>query len=196
MESVSNQEALYRTMHNTAKSYRENNWAIILLKHWIRFLPAFPASVLDVGCGNGKASRLLSDMWYDVTGVDIVNGRYNRDGYKFITHDLLSGSMPFKEKEFDVAIAFDFLEHIETDKVIDVVRDIFRVSKKVIVSIPLIHETEGQPLLSVLHRTVKPAEWWIEILDNASYKLKNKYMTIFPDSRNGTNKLIFCGETI
>lgn len=192
---VSQQEALYRTMHNTIKSYRNNNWAVILLKHWLRFLPPVPASILDVGCGNGKACKLLSDMWYDVTGVDIVGGPYNRDGYNFVTHDLLTGSMPFKEKEFDVVISFDFLEHIETGNVRDVIQDIFRVSKKIIISVPLIHETKGKPLLRVLHRTVKPAEWWIEILDNASCKLKSKYITVFPDSRTGTNKLMFCGES-
>lgn len=192
---VSNQEALYRTMHNTIKSYRENNWAILLLKHWFHLLPPTPASILDVGCGNGKASRLLTDMWYDVTGVDIVGGPYDRDGYNFVQHDLLLGSMPFKEKEFDLAIAFDFLEHIETDNVRDVVHDLFRVSKKVIISVPLIHETKGKPLLDRLHRTVKPAEWWIEILNNESCELENRYMTVFADSRTGTNKLIFCGKS-
>jgi SAM-dependent methyltransferase len=192
----SKKEALYRTMHNTMPSYRDNNWGILLLKYWASFIPARPTDILEIGCGNGKTCRFLTDMGHDVTGVDIVSGPYDREGYNFVMHDVTKSQLPFGDKEFDLAVSFDVLEHLEPEFVSDVLWDIFRVAKKVVIVVPLLHETEGKPLLGKLHRTVKPAEWWIEKLNNLSFKLANKYITISPDSRNGTNRLIFCGESV
>jgi len=155
--------------------------------------------MLDVGCGNGKLCKFLTDMGHEVTGVDIVGGPYDREGYEFVTHDLSTGYMPFKDKQFDLAVSFDVMEHIAPDDVGKVLGDIFRVAKKVVVCVPLMHPTEGKPLLGKLHRTVRPAEWWLERLNHLSSKVKNKYITITPDLRDGmnsTNKLIFYGESV
>lgn len=198
MEMPSKSEALYRTMHNMNKNMRNNNWGLLMMRYWLAHLPVKPSDILVVGCGNGKTCKYLVDVGHTVTGLDIVPGPYNRDGYEFVLHDLESGSMPFADKQFDVVMCFDVMEHLEPDKVQEILGDIFRVAKKVIFGIPLLHPTEGKPLLKQLHKTVRPAHWWIERLDNRSLKLANKYMTLVPDSRDGmfgTNKLIFIGES-
>jgi len=78
VEMPSKQEGLYRTMHNATIGYRKNNWGLITLARWLLYLTKAPASILEVGCGNGKLCKLLVDIGYDVTGLDIVSWVYDR----------------------------------------------------------------------------------------------------------------------
>ena len=187
---VDKQEALYRTMHNTFPSYQEKNWGILTLKHWFGFLPDRPASILEVGCGNGKLCRLLTDMHYDTTGVDLVTGSYNRDGYNFVQHDLMKDSMPFESKEFDMAVSFDVLEHLPESCIDGVLQDIFRVARKVAIVVPCLHDTTRNKLLAALHLTVKSPEWWLARLNKYSGN-STKRAVVFTDPENNLNRMFF-----
>lgn len=155
-------EALYRTMHTTHVGYRNFNHGLYRLNQWSHVLSGvpFPASILEVGCGNGRLCRLLSFWGYDVTGLDLVRGDYDRSIYDFVEHDVCSGHLPFEDKMFDYCVSFDVLEHIPEKWINEVIWDLFRMARTVIIGISC--KEKGQ---ASLHPTVHPPEWWSEKLN-------------------------------
>lgn len=89
-----------------------------------------PASVLEVGPGEG-----------------IVTANLRQDGIKVVTCDIAEDlhpdvvgsvtSLPFKDQEFDLALAAEILEHIEFKDVPLALRELARVaSRHVVISLP------------------------------------------------------------
>lgn len=163
MKFPTKNEALYQTMHHTLAGYRYNNQGIIRLPFWILSLKAKPASILEVGCGNGKLCKFLVDMGYDVTGLDIVPGSYDRDGYAFVQHDIQLGYLPFTDKEFDCCLSFDVLEHLDRKWVEHHIWDMLRVSDQIIGTAACFERTP-------LHITVEEPEWWQKLISRISGK--------------------------
>ena len=86
------------------------------LEEIVRLVPA-PARVLDVGCGIGSDGLLLLEAGYEVAFADFDNPstRYLRHrlelrGRTAEVHDVDAGPLP---EGFDLAYAFDVLEHVD-----------------------------------------------------------------------------------
>lgn len=176
MKMPSRTEAIYQTMHNALPAYRNYNQGISRLPFWILSLKHKPASILDVGCGNGKLCKLLVDMGYDVTGLDIVHGPYERE-YPFIIHDITLGFLPFTDKEFDCCLSFDVLEHLPRKWVEQHIWDMLRVSDQIIGTAACFERKH-------LHLTVKEPEWWQEIISRHS--LKEMHYHVFDEPKGKT----------
>ena len=161
MKFPSKQEALYQTMHNANPLYRNHNQGISRLRQWLYQLKDPPASILEIGCGNGKLCELLDMMGYDVVGMDIVPGPYDRKGYNFVLHDITLGRLPFKDDEFDYCISFDVLEHLPKKWISETVWDMARVSTEGIIGTAACFERCG------LHLTVEEPKWWMEQLSQS-----------------------------
>ena len=177
-------EGLYRTAHNCHVGYRYNNWGLSTLRLWVDRIVK-PASVLEIGCGNGKLCKLLVDMGYDVTGLDIVPGPYDRSGYNFVRHDITLGYLPFEDNTFDYCMSFDVLEHLPPKWIDHHIWDMYRVAPTVIASVGCF---EAQPF----HETVKPPEWWMEKF-NRLCDGSHKEFHISTDMKN-RQRLLFCGQ--
>lgn len=73
--------------------------------------------ILDLGCGKNKYPNAI--------GVDIIKG----EGVD-VVHDLTKFPYPFKDLEFDLVIASNILEHIETDKsFFSLIKEVHRILK-------------------------------------------------------------------
>lgn len=79
--------------------------------------------ILDIGCGYGYGSFMLSTVAKKVVGIDISEERihYAKNTYKalnleFLCVDALQYSKKFKEEPFDSVIAMEFIEHINNTK--------------------------------------------------------------------------------
>jgi SAM-dependent methyltransferase len=86
--------------------------------------------VIDVGFGNGRISRAVSEHFgVDVHGADIEN---------LLTEDIpfyriVDGVLPVASREYDVAMLNDILHHVAPARQIDVVREALRVAGKVLI---------------------------------------------------------------
>lgn len=185
VELVKKQEALYRTMHNSMPGYRNHNWGINTFREWKRFLNAPPASVLEIGCGNGKLCKHLASLGYDVTGVDLVPGPYDRSQYKFILYDLMSlKPMPLTDCEMDYCVSFDVLEHLPVEYVEAAIREMWRVCKELIVAVP----TGGGP---PLHLTVRTIGWWVDMFNKVCDTAELKTVYIYSSTDRVWQRLMF-----
>ncbi len=156
MKFPSAREALYRTMHNTHINYRNYNQGICRLRHWLGRLKEPPTSILEVGCGNGILCDSLTMMGYNVVGLDIVPGPYDRKKYEFIIHDIQLGFLPFRDNEFDYCVSFDVLEHLPQKRIGQTIYEMQRVSTKGVIGTAACFE------IPFLHLTVKDKTWWME----------------------------------
>jgi SAM-dependent methyltransferase len=78
---------------------------------------AAPASVLDVGCGEGVLTEQWADRFERVVGVDLEHpalrhewARRSRPNLEF--HAAEAGALPFADRAFDLVCAIEVLEHL------------------------------------------------------------------------------------
>lgn len=74
--------------------------------------------VLDIACGSGYGTAILSNSAAHVTGVDVssesvdyAKERYNRKNINYVCGE--GTQIPCKDNTFDVIISFETIEHIE-----------------------------------------------------------------------------------
>jgi SAM-dependent methyltransferase len=114
--AVAHAQELYRVASGVRPSSLGEEAARAYLREFVDFVrDAAPAGgrLLDVGCGSGWSSRLLSEMSFDVCGVDLTvdalevgSGR----GLTFAAGDAMR--LPFGASSFDVVCAYQTLEHV------------------------------------------------------------------------------------
>ncbi|HRH59770.1 MAG TPA: class I SAM-dependent methyltransferase [Chitinophagaceae bacterium] len=91
----------FRHNADEAKAFVE-----LLLQH---LRPAQGSRILDVACGKGRYSRLLSEMNFDVTGIDLSADaiehakQFETDSLHFFQHDM---RLPFMINYFNYAFNF------------------------------------------------------------------------------------------
>ena len=146
-------QAIYDTMHWSNMDYRQNNQGLDLWSHWKHALSTF-TSVLEVGCGNGKLCEYMANFCHDVTGIDMVEGPYDRKGYQFYQRDIVNDPM---HVEYDLTVCFDVMEHLDIKDVNTVLKKIGGTSDHLIMSIACY----GSP---PLHLTVRTPGWWLDTL--------------------------------
>lgn len=105
--------------------YRSEADYILYLRHLFAYETAAarlePAdAVLDIGCGAGYGTRLLSDHARHVTGVDVsadtvaaAAAAYASNSCAFMAYD--GTRLPFADGQFDAVTSFQTIEHVTDD---------------------------------------------------------------------------------
>ena len=119
-------------------------------------------SVIDFGCGTGRASVKLKALGYDVLLVDFADNcrDYEAMVLPFVKHDLTEPLAHFA----DMGICTDVMEHLPTDKVATVLANIMASVKTVFLQISTAPDSLGALINQELHLTVKPHAWWLNVL--------------------------------
>ena len=99
--------------------------------------------VLDVACGEGYGSALLSRVASAVSGVDISNEAITHATAKYLTQKNLKfieascTQLPFADHSFDVVVSFETIEHItEHDAFLDEIKRVLTADGLLIISSP------------------------------------------------------------
>lgn len=107
-------------------------------------------SFLEVGCNFGKNLKVVSDNFKNVkiAGLDLSapaleNAKEFLEGRKIQLVNAEASDMPFKDKEFDVVVVGEVLEHVapkDFDRTLD---EVSRVAKSDIILITPVHDNEN-----------------------------------------------------
>jgi SAM-dependent methyltransferase len=129
-----------------------------IIREWVTEFGPNVQTVLDLGVGNGTYHRLFTKkspalrgaQWIGIEAwepyihrFDLLT-RYN----KIINADIRAVDFNTLGK-IDLVFAGDVLEHITKEEAINVIDNLLKVAKRIIVSIPIVHfpqgEEEGNP---------------------------------------------------
>jgi|HubBroStandDraft_6_1064221.scaffolds.fasta_scaffold57524_2 ubiquinone/menaquinone biosynthesis C-methylase UbiE len=138
----------------------ERAWSI-LLRHDVR-------SVLDVGCGTGRALRWVHDQNASIklSGIDPSQGLLSIAMQDLPTATLRIGTgekLPFDNASVDVAIATGIMHHV--DKPASVIAEMFRVARKAV----LISDHNNFAFNSTIARRVRIALYSCGLFGIASF---------------------------
>lgn len=114
---------LYKKILNSTfrESQRRN-----LLNALKQFFPTEPATILDIGTGNGEFARMIQQEvpHLSISGVDVIDR-----GTPLIPITLYNGErLPFDDAHFDYAMIINMLHHTAKPK--EVLKEALRVSRK------------------------------------------------------------------
>lgn len=114
-----------------------------------------PGTLIDFGCGDGKALRLFREAGYAAIGVDHV---------KLLPDTIQSclWSLPADLPVVDFGYCADVMEHIPPERVKDVLFGISSLVDRAYFRIATVPDGMGRLIGETLHLTVQPAEWWLE----------------------------------
>ena len=122
-------------------------------------------SVIDYGCGSGRATRCFQDLGFDVTGIDHASNCLDEGiDVPFIQMCLWE---PFSLTS-DFAFCADVMEHIPEEYTGAVIASIAkRTHRGAFFQIHLGPDSSGPRLLGEpLHLTQKTADWWGQLLSD------------------------------
>jgi len=134
--------------------------------------------ILEVGCGEGYGTNLLSQNVAKIIGLDVdkntiayASKKYESENCVFRVYDGVK--IPFEDNTFDAVISFQVIEHIQDD--INYILEIYRVLKR-----------DGFFFLTTPNRTyrLKPGQKpWnrFHIREYYPYELKNLLKNRFSD---------------
>jgi len=129
-------------------------------------------SVLDIGCGTGRAAIAIG-TWYTFTLVDHASNCRDRkaEHLPFYQQCLWELDIP---DYFDYGFCCDVMEHIPEEKVDEVLDRIKAHCAKAYLRI-FLQEDNGKFIDEPLHLTCKPQDWWEE-------KIKERWDTYIVDT--------------
>jgi len=118
-------------------------------------------SVIDFGCGTGRASQEFQRLGYDVTAVDFAPNCLDQDvDVRFVQACLWS----LPEMSADWGYCTDVMEHIPQEKVCDVLVGIANRTRGCFFAIATKQETLGWIAGKKLHLTLLEPEQWLDLM--------------------------------
>jgi len=161
---------------------RHDNSANLLFNRKLAALLARPAiAVLDLGCSGGGFVKSLIDEGQTAVGLEgsDYSQRNRRAEWATIPDNLFTcdATADFaitqddQPAQFDAVTAWEFIEHIKTDDLPKVCRNVQKHLKPGGIWVMSVSPNEEVIEGVTLHQTVQPREWWIEFF--ASQGLRN-----------------------
>lgn len=142
-------------------------------------------SLIDLGCGTGRAGKALALQGFNVTLFDLVDAVDSGNGLPFIAGCLWE--LPESPK-YQWIYCTDVLEHIPRDHVAATLKGMAAITGKGgLLQIAHFQDGCGQLIGETLHLTVKPPEWWQEKI--------NKLWTVNKWDVEGSYSIVMLGRS-
>jgi len=153
----------YQRMWTEVHGYRQNSPGQNLVPLFTAHSGAEPGdSVLDAGCGTGRAGDALAKAGFKVTLLDICPEAVESD-LPFIETNLWA--LPTRLYQFDWIFCCDVLEHIPPEHIDKTLNNIAAMGTKgAFFQIALHTDGFGDMIGERLHLTVMPDVWWAKKL--------------------------------
>ena len=125
-------------------------------------------SIIDFGCGPGRASLMFHLFGLDVTMIDTAVNCLDDEivqeiGARFVQGNLWDSDLPIPVADYGYCV--DVMEHIPPEWVGAVIANILRHAQTTFFHICLRKDHFGEALIGhPLHLTVKPFAWWRDLL--------------------------------
>lgn len=150
-ELLAEEQRKYRRMWGM-DSYREVSPGLNIAPRVHDLLGLVPGmSLIDFGCGEGKAADWFRAQGLRVTALDLVPLR----------PDVLEACLwDLPALTADVGFSADVLEHIPEPKVPDVLANMRRCVSRAAFTVATVRCAHGRRVGEVLHQTVRPVHWW------------------------------------
>lgn len=120
-----------------------------------------PESVLEVGCAYGFLVKRLNDAEISTKGCDVSSFAYKMR----VTNDIQIASvleLPYKDKEFDLVVTIELLEHIKPVDTEQALRELARVSKRGVFWIAYKEVDDLFQTKDITHINIQPYQWWVD----------------------------------
>ena len=131
------EEQKYYEMEDFWNSKNVKEEEIQRIKETYNLIPKDVRSIADIGCGNGIFSNYVikKDKRMTIVGVDNSEKALSYVKTRKIKEDI--EFLPFKDREYDLSVALEVIEHLSYDNYESVLEEIARVSQKyIIISVP------------------------------------------------------------
>lgn len=118
--------------------------------------------VIDFGCGTGRGALAINEAGVDVLLVDFTDNCREKAAFRlpFIQWDLTAPC----EASAPYGFCADVMEHIPTEDVATVLRNIFASAPRVFFQISTVPDAFGAEIGARLHLTVRTHDWWADML--------------------------------
>lgn len=104
------------------------------IDHLLKVIPSDVKTIIDIGCGNGTITNVLSEK-YDITGVD-----RSQNALKYVKGKKIEAScdcVPEKDNSYDMVFSSELLEHLPEGVFQGTIAELNRLSKKyILITVP------------------------------------------------------------
>ena len=156
---LTSERKVYELINSKHHSPKIRNMGMKCIDDFIALAKPF-GTVLDLGAGNGIASKALKERGFVVTAIDFAGNAlcHNLDGVASVVHDLVF-PIPCKA---DWGFATDVMEHIHPACVDDVLANIGTACVKgAFFQICFVKDVTGPKTVGRnLHLTIQDEDWW------------------------------------
>jgi len=120
-------------------------YPVYIITNLLTELVTKPIRIVDVGCGSGAQMQRITAQIGEQNFSRRVGVDWAANAIQFLNAtDIFdenvhcrSNRLPFADKEFDVALCMENLEHLYSDAVIPAIAELTRIARFVIITLPL-----------------------------------------------------------
>lgn len=157
----------YERMWREFPDYRVNSPGESVLLKWLAIVKPKPgSSVIDFGCGPGRAATVMGLMGFRMTLVDIADNCLDPEVADLVDAGKLAFTcMDFTETghllpHADHGYCCDVMEHMPPDRVDAAIAQIIGKVRDAFFLVSLSEDNFGEEIGEDLHLTVQPFTWW------------------------------------